>query len=236
MKITDLDFPVSEIFHSIQGEGNYAGVNSLFVRFQLCNLRCPWCDTKYTWTRFSDQFDLLNADKLRRKIRERSQRHIIFTGGEPSLFRLDLLAESERMYHVESNGTIIPTQPLSIVLGDRVAIERGAMEASVISKFNWVISPKLSNSQQPLTPESIAFWAKQPYATFKFIIQDLPDLDEVDAFIDQFHINSNRVYMGLMGGTLESQLKPELVDDIIRRGYHYSPRLHILLWGQTRAK
>ena len=30
----------SEIFHSIQGEGNYTGVPTAWIRFFLCNLQC----------------------------------------------------------------------------------------------------------------------------------------------------------------------------------------------------
>ena len=37
---------VKEIFLSIQGEGAYTGYPTLFVRFQGCNLRCKYCDTK----------------------------------------------------------------------------------------------------------------------------------------------------------------------------------------------
>ncbi len=38
-----------EIFYSIQGEGVNIGVPTVFLRLALCNLKCDWCDTKYTW-------------------------------------------------------------------------------------------------------------------------------------------------------------------------------------------
>jgi len=38
---------ISEIFHSIQGEGELTGIPSVFVRTSGCNLRCSWCDTPY---------------------------------------------------------------------------------------------------------------------------------------------------------------------------------------------
>ena len=40
---------ISEIFESIQGEGNNAGKPAVFLRTAECNLKCIWCDTKYTW-------------------------------------------------------------------------------------------------------------------------------------------------------------------------------------------
>ena len=38
---------ISEIFHSLQGEGLLIGVPSIFIRTSGCNLRCRWCDTPY---------------------------------------------------------------------------------------------------------------------------------------------------------------------------------------------
>src|SRR4030095_14563552 len=42
---------ISEIFYSIQGEGELTGIPSVFVRTSGCNLRCNWCDTMYaSWS------------------------------------------------------------------------------------------------------------------------------------------------------------------------------------------
>ena len=90
---------VSEIFRSIQGEGNYAGVNCLFIRFQFCNLTCSWCDTKYTWLRKSGTFKEYSKEELRKVIEDSPCHHIIFTGGEPTLYRLDELAVTGKKFH-----------------------------------------------------------------------------------------------------------------------------------------
>ena len=37
------------IFGTIQGEGKSMGEPVVFLRTHICNLRCTWCDTPYTW-------------------------------------------------------------------------------------------------------------------------------------------------------------------------------------------
>ena len=44
---TETEFSISEIFHSIQGEGLRAGERCVFIRMHGCSLRCSWCDTPY---------------------------------------------------------------------------------------------------------------------------------------------------------------------------------------------
>ncbi|MFQ3676110.1 MAG: 7-carboxy-7-deazaguanine synthase QueE [Endomicrobiia bacterium] len=43
---------VSEIFFSYQGEGKYLGYPTIFIRLAGCNLKCFYCDTKYSVKNF----------------------------------------------------------------------------------------------------------------------------------------------------------------------------------------
>jgi organic radical activating enzyme len=232
----DYTYYVSEYFQSIQGEGNYAGANSFFVRFQHCNLRCSWCDTKFTWHKYSGAHKLFTQTELQRTISENPASHVIFTGGEPALYQLDKLALPGKKFHVESNGTIIPGQPLNITMEDGTVFSREAMDEKVISKFNWVISPKLSNSFQEINEEAIVYFAKKDWPIFKFVAKNKNDLIEINEFISNYSVPRQRVFVGLEGTTLESQIRPEMVDDIINSGFNFSPRLHVMLWGNSRGK
>ena len=40
MEKVEKKYYYSEIFHSIQGEGEYTGVPTAWIRFFLCNLQC----------------------------------------------------------------------------------------------------------------------------------------------------------------------------------------------------
>ncbi|MEO0541875.1 MAG: 7-carboxy-7-deazaguanine synthase QueE, partial [Cyanobacteria bacterium P01_A01_bin.105] len=43
-------FPIVETFHSLQGEGTWAGTSAFFIRLAGCDVGCPWCDTKESWS------------------------------------------------------------------------------------------------------------------------------------------------------------------------------------------
>ena len=44
-----MQYPINEIFYSLQGEANFAGLPSVFIRMQGCAVGCAFCDTKHTW-------------------------------------------------------------------------------------------------------------------------------------------------------------------------------------------
>jgi organic radical activating enzyme len=41
---------ITEIFYSLQGEADTAGIPTTFVRLTGCPLRCQYCDTAYAFT------------------------------------------------------------------------------------------------------------------------------------------------------------------------------------------
>lgn len=233
--LNEKPFYISETFDSIQGEGNCAGALSFFLRFQHCNLNCSWCDSKFTWNK-KEGLKGYSAEEVKKLVSKSNSPNVILTGGEPCLYQLDTLIVDEKKIHVETNGTLIPTEDLDIILPDGSHFQRNAMNESVISQFNWVVSPKMANAHQQLNENAMHFWANKSWCIFKFIIQNKQDLNQIEFVVKQFNLDKKKIYIGLEGNTLESQLKPELVDAIMAQGYNYSPRLHVLLWGSKRKK
>ncbi|MDR3270171.1 MAG: 7-carboxy-7-deazaguanine synthase QueE [Peptococcaceae bacterium] len=96
-------YPVNEIFNSIQGEGLWSGIPAAFIRLQGCNLRCPWCDTPLSQP---EGAEFWSAGRILSQV---LAEHVVITGGEPLLWDLtDLLRELTRRgkrIHIETNGT-----------------------------------------------------------------------------------------------------------------------------------
>jgi 7-carboxy-7-deazaguanine synthase len=103
---------VSEIFCSVQGEGPYAGVRQVFVRFWGCNLKCVWCDTPAS--REPGGFEEYTAVQLAKKISVlgKTYHSASITGGEPLMQDvflrefLPLLKKQGLPIYLETNGIL----------------------------------------------------------------------------------------------------------------------------------
>ncbi len=72
---------ICEIFTSIQGESTFAGLPCTFVRLSGCNLRCAYCDTKYSY----DEGVGMEIEDIVRRVDSAGVRLVEITGGEPML-------------------------------------------------------------------------------------------------------------------------------------------------------
>ena len=223
-----------EIFYSLQGEGPALGTPSVFLRLALCNLICTWCDTKYTWDwrayDYREEVVELTREDVMDAVQAHGCRHLVITGGEPLIQQralaplIDGLKSRGFSFEVETNGTIAPVQYL------------------VDGIDQWNVSPKLASSGNTSRRRDVAgamrSFAAMPNAFFKFVVVDRRDADEVDSLVGSYGIERDRVLL-----MPEGTSKPELQDRsewlselCVERGFRFTTRLHILLWGDERGR
>ena len=99
-----MKYSLVEIFESLQGEGRNSGRPCVFVRFALCNLACPWCDTDVR-PRFE-----MTLEELVAEIGTFRAKSVILTGGEPTLVKgmenlVAALKAKGYWIAIETNGT-----------------------------------------------------------------------------------------------------------------------------------
>lgn len=96
-------YKINEIFQTLQGEGFFTGMPSIFIRFSGCNLKCPFCDTVH------EEGVQMSSEQILEEVCRCSPRHVVLTGGEPSLFvtseLLDALHRHGKFVAMETNGT-----------------------------------------------------------------------------------------------------------------------------------
>jgi 7-carboxy-7-deazaguanine synthase len=225
-----------EIFATVQGEGITAGVPSVFVRLADCNLRCTWCDTKYTWdwTRFdrSRETLVLPVDAVTERVLSfagEGVRNAVFTGGEPLLQQDELEELGARLHargfriEVETNGTVTPSESFARLV------------------TQWNVSPKLASSgnsdRARHRPGTLAWFGAQPHAQFKFVITSDEDVAEVRELVAALGLPNERVVLspeGVDPATLAERSR-WLEGRCRAYGYRLGARLHVFLWGGGRG-
>ena len=112
---------VSELFFSIQGESSYSGQPCVFIRLSGCNLRCNYCDAKYT---YEEKGALKSIPEILAFTEEYPGFPVEITGGEPLIQEgaIPLMAEllaAGRKVLLETNGSIslndVPTGVIRIM-------------------------------------------------------------------------------------------------------------------------
>ena len=224
---------ISEIFESIQGEGNNAGKPAVFLRTAECNLKCVWCDTKYTWDwknfDYSKEVKEIPIKEIRQKLEQFSNRHLVITGGEPLMQQDDLVElltflKPEFYVEVETNGTILPNNTLSSLVDQ------------------WNVSPKTSNSGNPLElceiNESYTFFSKQKNCYFKYVIESEDDIIEINTLIEKYGLKKNRILLMTQASTKEEMNVREKTVFFLskKNNLGFSPRIHVIKWGNQRGK
>ncbi len=157
-------------------------------------------------------------------------RLIVITGGEPLLQQQRLaplvtsLARAGRRIEIETNGTQTPHHQL----------------LTATTQFN--VSPKLRSFNGVdmegvrINSQALRAFVSSRKSIFKFVVTTPDDIDKIAHWQDAFKLDP--VWVMPAGTTIESVLAGTtwLVEHAIKRNWHVSTRLHILLWGDRRGR
>ncbi len=232
---------INEIFYSLQGEGFFAGVPSVFVRLAGCPLRCRWCDTKYAWDKTAGT--TYSIAKIVETVQKWPCRFVVITGGEPminsALPKLvqELKAKGKHITIETAGIAYIPDMPCDLMS----------------------ISPKLSNS----TPDDAKLDFGELSRTaaahegsrldiavlrelidnykyqLKFVVNSPNDLSEIQQTIEEIKgVDQEKVMLMPQAATRDELLakSPMIADMCKHTGFAFCQRLQVLLWNNERCK
>ena len=271
------------MFYSIQGEGRWVGIPSVFLRLFGCNFECagfgqprgkpliprdqmPWkqldiskynsvkelpvmnigCDSSASWAKeymhlstYEDSSVI--GDKLLSLTPGADWKnngqdiHLILTGGEPLMWQKQLPDLLSDLSVVEVENITFETNS-SFALTD--SFRDFLNDMSHNTKYTWSCSPKLSISgekwEKAIKPENWDqyFGVLNSDVYLKFVVQDEYDLDEIEK-IQKLHGIPYDIFVMPCGGTQEmlANTKLNVAEKAMERGWKYSPRLHVDLFG-----
>ncbi|MGR0481429.1 MAG: radical SAM protein [Candidatus Electronema sp. V4] len=160
---------VSELFYSIQGESTRAGLPCVFIRLCGCNLRCSYCDSRYTW---DEEGRLMSAAEVCAELEQYLGIMAEITGGEPLLQEavyplMDALLAQGREVLLETGGSLsIMRVPAAVgVILDLKCPDSGMMERNDWGNIGLLRQRKAAGSRDELKfvlcSEEDAAWAAQ---------------------------------------------------------------------------
>lgn len=160
---------INEIFYSIQGESSYVGYPTVFVRTTACNLRCTYCDTKYSY--FEGEF--MEEELILEEIRKHQASYVCITGGEPLLQK-----------------EVLPFMSRLCDLGYNVSLETSGSKsiAEVDSRVKIILDVKTpdSGAKDSFLMQNLDFC--QNSTEFKFVICSEEDFNWSESFCRQHQI------------------------------------------------
>lgn len=210
------------MFETIQGEGVFTGVPSVFVRLQECPVGCAWCDTKQTWdatpqderplddilakTEDSPTWCSVSAQQIVNEYQKQgyTAKHIVITGGEPCIYDLT------------------PVTSAFEAIGCQCQIETSGTYAVQATENTWVtVSPKIAmKGKLPVLDCALtrANEIKHPVATQK-------DIDQLDELLARADV-SDTTTIALQPISQKPRATQLCIDTCVARNWRLSIQTH----------
>jgi 7-carboxy-7-deazaguanine synthase len=203
---------VTEIYASVQGETQYAGLPCTLVRTTGCDLRCTYCDTAYSFYGGRE----MSLDDILAEVRRLGAPLVLLTGGEPMLQR-----------------EIVALAELLLGEGYRVMIETsGAHPVDVLpAGVIRIVDVKTPGSGESLRMHWPALEGLRPQDAVKFVLTDQRDYDwAVQVIRERALAGRTEVLLSPVHGRLDPR---ELVGWMLRDRVpaRLNLQVHKYVWG-----
>ena len=229
---------VKEIFYSIQGEGVYQGISTVFIRLAGCNLAqitpCQYCDTSYAWNP-EDGVDMKIGDIVGEvsKLSPYYSSWVCITGGEP-LWQEEELEQLVRELKkggykttIETNGSFRVPRWYTLVDSWNADIKCPSSGVCGVSKEEW-FRTRISDQ-------------------VKFVVGNKEDLEFAGKLIQKHKIDSPIILISPITGFLIDK-KKKTIEEYWRRDWlqecvefckenrcHFSLQWQKVIWGDQKG-
>jgi 7-carboxy-7-deazaguanine synthase len=208
---------ITEIFRSLQGEADTAGIPTVFVRLTGCPLRCQYCDTAYAF----HGGEWVTLEDVLQTVRDFATRHVCVTGGEPLAQKgcpalLTRLCDAGLRVSLETSGAM----PLGEV------DPRVVMVVDVKTPGSGEAARNRYEELQRLTPKDLV----------KFVICSREDYEWSRAKLDELQLAARCT---VLFSPSHEQLQPGILADWLLADYlpvRFQVQLHKYLWGNVAGK
>jgi 7-carboxy-7-deazaguanine synthase len=225
---------VVEIFNSISGEGVSSGEIVTFVRLAGCNLRCSYCDTRYSYE--GQNHELMTPEEILEEVKSYGTDKIICTGGEPleeetpKRYVPLYLARQGYQVRVESNG--------SWPIYTERELEKYTTGHEI--ELYYTLDVKCPSSEMAQSNYFANFSQLQAGDELKFVVANQRDLEYALQVINQHHQTLAREDIMLNFSPAFSQIEAEEIVEFLQEHQDYfknndltvrlSMQLHKVIW------
>lgn len=236
-----------KLFYTLEGEGEYIGQPSVFMRMSMCNLTCKGfaseaspngCDSYISWSiknkmTFKEIWDeyFVNQNFAAHL---KNGAILKLTGGEPLIQEKQLLKFVEYLVQqlgmypridFETNATLLPDS---------------RWKTEFCATFT--TSPKLIHNGDPeekTYKPDVLKWHAVRRSGFKFVVSSDKDIEEIwSKYVNDdkdINVPLSRIWFMPCCGSREEHIEkaPAVAEYAKAMNVNFSPRLHLLVWDRA---
>lgn len=211
---------VVEKFISINGEGLRSGELALFIRFANCNLRCSYCDTKYSF--INPIYTEESIDEIVEYVKSTGVKNVTLTGGEP------LIQNEIKELMIELSN-----------IGNRIEIEtNGSINIAPylnIPNVTFTLDYKLKGSGMEKYMDLTNYNLLRKNDVIKFVVSDYDDLEKTKEIIKKYDlINKANCLISPVWGRIEFEEIVNFLKDNKLNDVKMQLQIHKIIWDKDK--